>query len=73
MAAYVAGPRVGATSYDFVHTYALPVVLGAAGVVAGADAAVAVALIWLTHIGLDRAIGYGWVPSGFAETHPQRV
>jgi hypothetical protein len=74
MVAYVAGPRVGATAYDLVHTYTLPVVLGAAGVVADADAAIAVALIWLTHIGVDRAIGYGLkYPSGFKDTHLQRV
>jgi len=32
------------------------------------------ALIWLTHIGVDRAVGYGLkYPSGFKETHLQRV
>jgi uncharacterized protein DUF4260 len=74
MVAYAAGPRVGAAAYDLVHTYALPVVLGVVGVVANADAAVAVALIWVTHIGVDRAIGYGLkYPSGFKDTHLQRV
>lgn len=74
MAAYAAGPRVGAVAYDVVHTYALPLVLGAVGVLADNDAAVAVALIWLTHIGVDRAIGYGLkYPSGFKDTHLQRV
>ena len=74
MVAYAAGPRVGAAAYDLVHTYSLPVVLGAVGVVADADAAVAVALIWVTHIGVDRAIGYGLkYPSGFKDTHLQRV
>jgi uncharacterized protein DUF4260 len=74
MVAYAAGPRVGAAAYDLVHTCALPVVLGVVGVVANADAAVAVALIWVTHIGVDRAIGYGLkYPSGFKDTHLQRV
>jgi hypothetical protein len=74
MAAYAAGSRIGAAAYDIVHTYALPVGMGAAGVVADSDAAVAVALIWLTHIGVDRAIGYGLkYPSGFKDTHLQRV
>jgi hypothetical protein len=42
--------------------------------VAESDAAVAVALIWVTHIGVDRAIGYGLkYPSGFKDTHLQRV
>jgi hypothetical protein len=74
MAAYAAGPHIGAAAYDVVHTYALPVGLGAFGVVADSDAAVAVALIWLIHIGVDRAIGYGLkYPSGFKDTHLQRV
>lgn len=74
MAVYAAGPRMGAAAYDVVHTYALPVGLSAAGVVADSDAAVAVSLIWLTHIGVDRAIGYGLkYPSGFKDTHLQRV
>ena len=74
MVGYVARPRMGAGAYDVVHTYALPVGLGTAGVVADADTPLAVALIWLTHIGVDRAIGYGLkYPSGFKDTHLQRV
>ncbi len=74
MAAYAAGPRIGAAAYDVVHTYAIPLGIGAIGVVAQSDAAVAVALIWLTHIGVDRAIGYGLkYPTGFKDTHLQRV
>jgi Domain of unknown function (DUF4260) len=74
MAGYAAGPRVGAVTYDLAHTYVVPVALGVAGVLAGVDGAVAVALIWVAHIGLDRAIGYGLkYPSGFKDTHLQRV
>jgi hypothetical protein len=54
------------------HTYVPPVVLGAVGVIAGADLAVQLALIWITHIGVDRAVGYGLkYPSSFKETHLQ--
>ncbi len=74
MLGYAAGPRVGAIAYDVVHTYALPVALGAVGVVADSEAAVAVGLIWIAHIGADRALGYGLkYPSGFKDTHLQRV
>ena len=39
-----------------------------------ADTALKLALIWLTHIGVDRAVGYGLkYPSGFKDTHLQRV
>jgi len=74
MVAYAAGPRAGATAYDLVHTYVGPVLLGAAGVIWSSNTALALALIWLTHIGVDRAVGYGLkYPSGFKETHLQRV
>ena len=74
MLGYVAGPRTGAAAYDLVHTYVLPVLLATVGVIADADAAVKLALIWLTHIGVDRAVGYGLkYPSGFKDTHLQRV
>lgn len=71
---YAGGPRVGAACYDALHTSALPVALGAAGVLSGADLAVQVALIWLVHIGVDRALGYGLkYPTRFQDTHLQRV
>jgi len=72
--AYAAGPRVGAIAYNTTHTYVLPVALAVGGVLGASDTAVAIALIWLTHIGVDRTIGYGLkYPSGFKDTHLQRV
>jgi hypothetical protein len=74
MLGYLAGPAVGAFSYDVVHTYALPVALGVAGVVGGSEAAIQLALIWAAHIGMDRMLGYGLkYPTGFKDTHLQRV
>jgi hypothetical protein len=71
---YVGGARVGAVAYDVAHTYVFPVFLAMLGVVTEADAAIQVALIWLTHIGVDRAIGYGLkYPTAFKDTHLQRV
>jgi hypothetical protein len=71
---YVAGPAVGALTYDVVHTYAGPVALAVVGVVGDADTALQIALIWLAHIGADRFLGYGLkYPSGFKATHLQRV
>ena len=65
---------IGAAAYDVAHTYSLPIVLAAIGLIAGAEIAVQLGLIWITHIGVDRAIGYGMkYPSGFKDTHLQRV
>ena len=53
---------------------AAPVVLGVAGVLGSGDVAVQLALIWLAHIGADRALGYGLkYPTGFKDSHLQRV
>ena len=74
MGGYAAGPVVGRATYDAAHTYALPVALAAIGVLADAEVAVQIGLIWTAHIGVDRAIGYGLkYPSGFKDTHLQRV
>ena len=74
MAGYLAGPRAGAIAYDAAHTYVLPVALAVAGVLAGSDLAVQLALIWLAHVGADRLLGYGLkYPTHFKDTHLQRV
>jgi hypothetical protein len=71
---FAAGPRVGAAAYDAAHTYALPLALATVGVIAESDWPLQVGLIWLIHIGVDRAIGYGLkYPTGFKDTHLQRV
>jgi hypothetical protein len=74
MIGYAAGTRVGALAYNAAHTYALPVALAAAGVLADANGLVAVGLIWIAHIGADRTLGYGLkYPTAFKDTHLQRV
>jgi len=71
---FLAGPRVGTLTYNLAHTTAFPLVLGAIGVLADGGVAVQVALAWLAHIGIDRALGLGLkYPSGFKDTHLQRV
>ncbi len=68
--AYLAGPRVGAAAYNAAHSYVLPVMLLAMGVLGTAPAVLAVALVWFAHIGFDRALGYGLkYASGFRQTH----
>lgn len=70
MIGYLRGDRVGAASYNALHTYVGPAFLGAASWWAGAPAAGSVALIWAAHIGFDRVLGYGLKrPSGFGDTH----
>jgi hypothetical protein len=71
---YVGGNRLGAITYDLTHFEGWPILLGTAGVLAGSELAVQLALVWFSHIGIDRAIGYGLkYPSAFRDTHLQRV
>ncbi|WP_022836744.1 DUF4260 domain-containing protein [Salisaeta longa] len=70
MAGYLAGPRLGAHLYNTGHTYIAPLGLGAVGFAADISLALAGALIWTAHIGLDRALGYGLKRTrGFHHTH----
>lgn len=74
MIGYLAGPRVGAATYNAIHTYLLPTVLGTYGVLAGAALAINVALIWVIHIGIDRLLGFGLkYDTGFKDTHLNRI
>jgi hypothetical protein len=67
---YLFGPRVGALGYNAVHSTIGPIVLAAAGIALNAHLALAIALIWLAHIGFDRALGFGLkYTSAFADTH----
>jgi hypothetical protein len=69
---YLAGPRVGAASYNALHTYAGPLLLGGALVLTGSS--VALPLIWTAHIGFDRLLGYGLkYPTDFSDTHLGRI
>lgn len=75
MLGYLHGPRVGAWCYNVVHSYALPALVGAAAVAAAAfenpiDWLGVLAIAWVFHIGVDRALGYGLkTPEGFEHTH----
>jgi hypothetical protein len=70
MLGYLAGPRVGAQVYNAAHTTVVPLALGLVGALAGLPVALAVALVWLAHIGIDRALGYGLkYPDAFGNTH----
>lgn len=74
LAGYLAGPRIGAAAYNLTHTMVLPLALGAWALAAGATTALAVAVIWLAHLGMDRAVGYGLkYRTAAADTHLQRV
>ena len=72
--AYLAGARAGAIAYNLVHTITGPILLALAGLFVPYESATPVALIWLAHCGIDRALGYGLkYEAGFGFTHLGRI
>ncbi len=74
MLGYLSGPRVGAYLYNAFHITLWGLALAAAGYVFTAKLPLSVGLIWLAHIGMDRALGYGLKEvSAFQDTHLGRI
>lgn len=70
MLGYVANTRVGAITYNLMHTYLLPGALLVADIAADSPLTHSIAFIWFAHIGFDRALGYGLkYVDGFGHTH----
>lgn len=59
MLGYLHSTRLGAWMYNLGHTTIVPFSLIGMGLAFVAPSAVAVGLIWMAHIGFDRALGYG--------------
>jgi len=73
-AAYLADPKAGAVAYNAAHSYMAPVALMTLGFGFAAPLTLSIAMIWLAHIGFDRALGYGLKYSaGFGVTHLGRI
>ena len=70
MLGYLADSRVGATTYNLLHTYLGPAILLVGAIVAESPLTYSVAIVWFAHIGFDRALGYGLkYGDGFNHTH----
>jgi hypothetical protein len=66
--------RLGAQVYNAAHSYMAPVALLTLGFGLASPLTLSIALIWLAHIGIDRALGYGLKYSaGFGFTHLGRI
>jgi uncharacterized protein DUF4260 len=74
MLGYLRGVRTGAAWYNLVHTLTGPIALIACALLAKATWALPYGLIWTSHIGLDRVLGFGLkYPTRFNDTHLQRM
>jgi hypothetical protein len=71
---YLASPKAGAILYNAAHSYLAPMALITTGFALSSPLVLSVAMIWLAHIGLDRALGFGLKYfAGFAFTHLGRI
>jgi Domain of unknown function (DUF4260) len=75
---FVLGPKIGSIAYNALHSTIGPLLLGSIGWLVDHDNTIHIfrdicsltALIWLAHIGFDRAVGYGLkYASAFKDTH----
>lgn len=74
MIGYTLNRNIGAHFYNAVHSFILPVIATAIGVLADNHFLIGLGLIWIAHIGLDRASGYGLKEStGFRYTHLGKI
>ena len=70
MLGYLAGEKTGAAIYNIGHWYGLPFACIGYAALAAAPEAIAIGLIWIAHIGIDRALGYGLkYVDGFGFSH----
>jgi len=74
MLGYLAGPRVGAFTYNLAHTWVPGLLVLGLGIWTGSTAVQLAASILIAHVGMDRALGYGLkLPSAFRDTHLGRI
>lgn len=70
MIGYAFNARVGTMTYNAVHTYVCPLVLGGYALFFGKHLPLLLALVWIAHIGFDRMLGFGLkYSSRFKDTH----
>ena len=74
MIGYLRGPRLGSRLYNVGHSTPLPAALVAIGWWQERSLVVALGLVWVAHIGLDRLLGYGLkYGDSFEHTHLGRI
>ncbi|AVX05217.1 hypothetical protein MXMO3_02706 [Maritalea myrionectae] len=56
---FLLNQKIGIRTYNVAHSYLVPAALAALGFVLAQNWLVLLAVIWTTHIGVDRLFGYG--------------
>lgn len=70
MLGYVKNPKLGALVYNLGHTYIFPLGLFGGNMYFQNRAVFLISLLWIAHIAMDRALGYGLkLQASFTDTH----
>jgi hypothetical protein len=74
MLGYLANPRIGSALYNLGHFIFVPLALSGIALATRQPVLVAIAIVWFSHIGFDRMLGYGLkYPAHFKDTHLQHI
>ena len=74
MVGYLGGPLLGSITYNAAHNLVLALALLGLGWSTDTGWLVLAGAVFLTHVGLDRALGYGLkLPTDFRDTHLGRI
>jgi hypothetical protein len=74
MVGYLAGPRVGAVTYNAAHNFVGALLALGIGWAAAMPWLELFGALWIGHVGIDRALGYGLkLPTDFRDTHLGRI
>ena len=74
MVGYLAGPQLGALTYNAAHNWTVGLIVLGIGWWLAISGVLLAGAILLAHVGMDRALGYGLkLPTGFQDTHLGRI
>jgi len=74
IAFYKINNSIGAIAYNIIHTYTIPIILAVIDKLFFENTIILpICLIWMSHISMDRFIGYGLKYDNFKETHIQKL
>ncbi len=71
---YKINSKIGGIAYNIIHTYAIPVIIIIINSIFLKNMIIQpICIIWMSHISMDRVIGYGLKYDSFKETHIQKL
>lgn len=74
MIGYLAGPRLGAATYNAAHNWTPALMLLGTGMWSSSAPVTITGAVLAAHVGMDRLLGYGLTyPTSFADTHLGRI